>query len=127
MARSRSGPTGSYKALTVINLPVTETLKQPGDEVTAEELEAAGQSEESIQQLIDSGALGSEDDELHPSTIVPDPSMPTITSVVAQAKQAIVEMEEAGDDVPPELRAVAELDFNAVVAGEEGKSGDSTG
>lgn len=126
MAKARSG-SGSYKALTTINLPVTEIVKQPGDEVTAEELEAAGQSEDDVQALIDGGALGNEDDELHPSTIVPDPMMPTIQTVVAQAKQAVQEMKEAGEEIPPELQAVSELDYNAVIAGEEGKSGDSTG
>jgi hypothetical protein len=124
MPKARSGP-GSYKALTTINLPFTEVVKKPGDEITAEELEAAQQDDASIQALVDSGAIGGEDDELHPSTIIPDPGMPTIQTVVTQARQAIEEMEAAGDEIPPELKAVAELDYTAVTAGEEGSSSDS--
>lgn len=116
----------SYKALTTLNLPFIEKLVRPGEAVTLDELQAAQQSEEDIATLVRDGALGGEDDDLHPSTIIPDPSMPTIQMVVAQAKQAVQEMEEAGDEVPPELQAVAELDYAAVVSGEEGSSSDST-
>jgi hypothetical protein len=115
----------SYKALTTINLPIIDKLIRPGETVEEADLEAAGQSAEEIKALVDGGALGGPDDELDISTIVPDASMPTIQSVVAQAKIAVEEMQAAGDDVPPELQAVADLDYQAVLANEEGSSSDS--
>jgi len=54
------------KALAVLHLPVIDVRKEPGDEVTEEELKAAGQTEEDIQRLRDSGGLGDDDDDLHP-------------------------------------------------------------
>lgn len=115
-----------YKALTAINLPIIEKQFRPGDLISEEDLEAAGQTDENIQALVDGGALGGEEDELHPSTIIPDPSMPTIQSVVAQAQVAVQELQEAGDEIPPELQAVADLDYSHVTSGDEGVSGDTT-
>jgi hypothetical protein len=117
----------SHKALTYIHLPVIEKDFKPGDEISAEDLAAAEQDEDSIKALVDSGALGGEDDEIDPSHIIPDPAMPTITSVVAQAKAAVEELEEKGEDVPDELRAVANLDFTAVTTNEEAKSSERSG
>lgn len=54
------------KALTHIFLPHTEVRKRPGDEVTEDELKAAKQSDEDVQRLIEAGALGEDDDDLHP-------------------------------------------------------------
>lgn len=119
--------TKSYKALTTIHLPFIEKTINPGETVEISDLESAKQGEKQIQALVASGVLGEEGDELHHSTIIPDPAMPTISSVVTQAQQAVQELEEAGEDVPPELKAVAGLDFKAVTANDEGVSGDKTG
>jgi hypothetical protein len=124
MPKARQGP---YKALTAINLPFIEKSILPGEMIEASDLEEAQQGEAEIAALIESGAIGGEDDELDPSTIIPDPSIPTIQSVVAQAQTAVAEMEEAGEEVPAEIQAVANMDFKAVTSGEEGSSSDSTG
>jgi hypothetical protein len=118
--------TEPYKALTRLHLPVIEKDYNPGDEVPISDLEEAGQDVNAISDLITGGALGEAGDELHPSTIIPSPDMPTIQSVVAQAQEAVAELKERGEEVPPELQAVADLDFHAVDAGDEGKSGDAS-
>jgi hypothetical protein len=118
--------TKPYKALTTINLPLTGRQFRPGEKIEMSDLEEAQQGEEEIQALVAGGALGEEKDELHPSTIIPDPAMPTIQSVVAQAQQAVQELEESGAEIPEELRAVAGLDYQAVTADDEGASGEST-
>lgn len=117
--------TQSYKALTYIHLPVVEKDFSPGDEITAEDLDAAEQTAESIQALVDGGALGGEGDEINPQNIVPSPSMPTIARVVADAKSLVAEMEGRGEEIPGELRAVAELDYTLVEAGDAGTAGDA--
>lgn len=113
-----------YQALTTINLPFIERLILPGEPVEIDDLKAAQQTDEDVEALISNGALGEEGDELHPSTIIPDPSVPTIQSVVAQARAAMEELKAAGEKVPSELKAVAELDFNAVTGSERGSSSD---
>ena len=60
MAKSKGGGDVLYKALTF--LMVGETRKSPGDAVSEEELEAVGQTKESIQELIDGGALSEDMD-----------------------------------------------------------------
>lgn len=113
-----------YKALTTINLPFIEKLILPGEPVEIDDLKSAQQTDEDVQALLDSGALGEDSDELHPDSITPDPSVPTIQSLVAQAQRTIAELEESGAEIPAELRAVAELNFNAVTGSERGSSSD---
>lgn len=126
MARPRTQQAGtSYKALTYLHLPVIEKPFAPGDTVTAEDLEAAGQTEENIEALLSSKALGSEDDPIDASHIIPDASMPTISSVVANAQALVKQLEEAGEEIPDELRAVASLDYTPVQADDAGKAGDA--
>jgi hypothetical protein len=66
-----------YFALTYINLP-PDNRKAPGEEISDEELEAAGQTAEDIQALVDAGAIGGEDDPIHedhatvPAEVNPD-------------------------------------------------------
>lgn len=115
-----------YKALTTVNLPFTEVVKKPGDLITEAELAEAQQSDEAIKQLVDSGAIGGKDDPLDPSTIIPDPGMPTIESVVAEAQAAVADLESKGEDVPAELKAVADLDYTHVATGDAGSGGDAS-
>lgn len=56
-----------YKALTFVNLPGTDKRVAPGGTITAADFEAAKQTEEDIQSLIDGGAISEDmDAELHP-------------------------------------------------------------
>lgn len=113
-----------YKALTTLNLPFIEKLISPGEPVSIDDLQAAQQTDEDVQALIEGGSLGEKDDDLHPSTIVPDPSLPTIQTVVSLAQAAVTQLEEAGEEIPKELAAVAKLDFTAVAGSEKGVSRD---
>lgn len=113
-----------YKALTYIHLPVVEKDYRPGDLVEIEDLVAAGQTDEDIENLTKHGSLGDEGDDIHPSHIVPDPSIPTIQSVVADARRTVEELKAAGEKVPKELKAVADLDYEAVSSGDSGRSVD---
>jgi len=125
MAKPKEAAVTSYKALTYLHLPVIEKDYKPGDPVPVEELEAAGQSEDSIDALVEAGSLGGEEDDVHFSHIIPDPSMPTIGSVVENSRRLIAQLEATGEEVPDELRTVAKLDYTALATGDEGKSGDA--
>lgn len=116
----------SYKALTRLHLPVIEKDYNPGDPVTDDELESAGQTDENIQALVDSGAIGGEDDELHFSSIIPRPDMPTIEKAVLDAQEIKRQLEATGEEVPPEVEAMATLDYHHAQADDEGKSGDAS-
>ncbi len=116
---------GPYKALTYVHLPEIEKDYKPGDEISDEDLEAAGQGEENIQALIDGGAIGGMDDPISPQNIIPDPNMPTIAQVVADSQLVVDEMTARGEEVPPELQAVADLDYTPVSTTDEAKAGDA--
>lgn len=117
-----------YKALTHLNLPFIEVRKAPGATITKQELKDAKQTDEDIQELLKYGSI-SEDMEapLHPSAIIPDPTIPTIASVVADAKRAVRQIEEAGGEVPKQLAAVANLDYNHATSADRGASDDRNG
>ena len=116
----------SYKALTRLHLPVIEKDYAPGDEVTDADLEAAGQTQENLDALLGSGAIGGEDDELHFSSIIPRPDMPTIEKAVLDAQEIKRQLEATGEEVPPEVEAMATLDYHHAQADDEGKSGDAS-
>jgi len=118
--------TEPYKALTRLHLPVIERDYNPGEEVSIDDLNAAEQSDESIEALVGAGVLGEADAELHYSTIIPSPDMPTIQRVVEESKAVVAEMKLRGDEVPAELEAVANLDYVPVVTNDEGKAGDAS-
>lgn len=61
----------AYKALTYLVLG--DVRKSPGDSISDKELKDAGQEEDNIQALIDSGALGDKDAEIHPDHVMADP------------------------------------------------------
>jgi len=115
----------SYKALTYLHLPVIEKDFKPGDTVELEDLEAAGQDDDQIMEMVNAGSLGDEDSDIHPAHIIPDPAMPTIASVVANAQRLVADLKKSGEEIPAELQAVADLDYNQIQAGDEGKSGDA--
>lgn len=50
-----------YKCLTILNLP-NKGRKDAGDTVTTEELESAGQTEENIQQLVETEMISEDMD-----------------------------------------------------------------
>lgn len=114
-----------YKALTYIHLPFIEKDFAPGDSIEIDDLLEAKQTDEDIENLVTHGSLGDEGDEIHPDHIIPDPTMPTIQKTVADAQRLVAELEEAGEEVPAALRAVAELDYTHAVSGDEGKSGEA--
>jgi hypothetical protein len=116
----------AYKALTYLHLPVIEKDYKPGEMVEEDDLDAANQSEEDIENLVSNGSLGDEDADIHPSNIIPDPTMPNIEKVVADAQRVVADMEARGEDVPEDLRTVAEMEFKHVATGDEGKSGEKT-
>jgi hypothetical protein len=115
----------SYKALTYLHLPVIEKDYKPGDTVELEDLEAAEQDTDMIMSMVEHGTLGDEGDDIHPSHIIPDPAMPTIASVVASAQKLRDDLKSRGEEIPDELNAVADLDYNQIQTGDEGKSGDT--
>jgi hypothetical protein len=116
---------GPYKALTHVHLPVIEKDYKPGEEIPDADLEEAGQTGEDIQALIDGGAVGGMDDDINPQNIIPDPSMPTIAQVVADAQAVVQELTARGEEVPSEVQAVANLDYTPVSAGDVAKAGDT--
>jgi hypothetical protein len=117
---------GPYKALTYINLPVIEKGFAPGEEISQDDLDAANQTAEDIDALVSGGALGGMDDDINPQNIIPSPNMPTISSVVASAQEVVTQMTEAGQEVPPEIQAVANLDYTPVSAGDSASGGDTS-
>lgn len=110
-----------------MNLPFTENRKSPGDMVEIQELVDAKQTDDDVDALIANGALGEDGDEIHPDNIIPDPAIPTIQSVVAQAQGMIEELKARGESIPKELKAVAELDYNHASSADKGASNESGG
>jgi hypothetical protein len=117
---------GPYKALTYINLPVIEKNFAPGEEISEDDLDAANQTAEDIATLVSGGALGGMDDDINPQNIIPSPNMPTISSVVASAQEVVAQMTESGEEIPPELQAVADLDYTPVTSGDAAVGGDTS-
>jgi len=115
----------SYKALTYLHLPVIEKDYKPGDTVELDDLRAAEQDDDQVMAMVEAGTLGDEGSDVHPSHIIPDPAMPTIASVVANAQKLVADLKSRGEEIPGELQAVADLDYNQIQAGDEGKSGDA--
>jgi hypothetical protein len=76
------------KALTYVNLP-PDNRKAPGDSITQKELKDAGQTEEDIEALTKSGAIGDDDAEL-------DKSHDPITVEVSTTSEINVVTNETG-------------------------------
>lgn len=138
MPKDKSAPQ-EYKALTHINLPFIEEFYRAGSMIPRERFEACAEAaaqadpnletsdvDDVIQEFIEYGSLSEDPDApLHPSHIAPDPAMPTIQSVVENAKTLVAELEEKGEEVPDELRTMAELDYKAVGSSDDARGGDT--
>jgi len=119
-----------YKALTFINLPFLDggngRLYRPGDMIPEEDFgdsvslgEAAigetewdGQAtaESMIAGLIDGGSLSEDPNaDLHPDHQVTYPGTPTVTGLIEGARALVADMEAAGQEVPDEVRLIAEM------------------
>lgn len=117
-----------YKSLTYVNLPVVDVMKSPGDEITDEELEAAGQDEEAVQSLLDSGAISTDmEAPLHPDHLPVDTGTLNINGVVAQARSLIEQLQAEGKEVPAELASFAQLDVRGVLASDEASTSEEGG
>lgn len=117
--------TKPYKALVRLHLPFIEKDFDAGEMVPTEDLAEAQQTEEDITALVGAGVLGEEDSEIDPSAIIPRPDMPTIEKAVQESQELVKQLEDAGEEVPPELKAMAELDYTHAVASDVGKSGET--
>lgn len=134
-----------YKALTFIHFPFTDRSFSPGEMIDRSEFEeyaeAAAQAspptdeysptsaQETIDEFLQFGSI-SEDPEaqLHPDHIPPDPTKPTLGLLIEQAKEMVATLDAHGQDVPQELRQLAETDYQHVQAvGDAGTGGDRDG
>jgi hypothetical protein len=118
-----------YKALTFINLPFLDggagRQYSPGSMISRSDFEesvelgesAIGESEwegqtsadDMISHLIEFGSLSEDPDaELHPAHRPVVPGAPTMGGLVEQAKSLVAQYEETGEEVPPELQALAD-------------------
>jgi hypothetical protein len=134
-----------YKALTFINLPFLDGGAgrgyKPGDmipeEAFSESIElgesAIGEDEwdgqvtadEMIAAMIEAGSLSEDPDaEVHPAHRPVVPGAPSIAGIVEQTKLLVAQMDEAGEDVPEELRALAES-WKSVSADDAATGGDA--
>jgi hypothetical protein len=137
-----------YKALTVVNLPFTETHWVPGQmipfsafEDSAEAAKAAIEdrravdenaspiptAEEMVAALIEGGSLSEDEDaELHPDHIPRAPGELSVASVTESAKTLVAQLEAEGREVPEELRAMSEVDVRTISTSDKGSANDST-
>jgi len=130
-----------YKALTVINLPFTDYSYLPGamiprsafDECAEATAAAFEKHPDTIvptaQEMIDDmSAWGSLSDdpeaELHPDHIPVDPGLPTIAQMIEQAHDLVEDLENRGQDVPDELRQLANTEWQHVTSTDAGEAGD---
>lgn len=136
-----------YKALTYIHFPFTDRSFSPGDTIDRSEFEEYEEAasaavpvhdddrgghvptaDEMIEHFIEFGSLSDDmDAPLHPDHIPADPTKPTIATLIEQAKAMLEQLEETGQEVPDGLRALAETDYQHVVAGDAGSGVDSAG
>lgn len=126
------------KALTYINLPFIEDGRfEPGQMipygkfVESEELarkflgDQAISADEQIAEMIKWGSISEDADApLHHAHRPVDIAKPTLSTIVAEARALIEELEADGADVPAKLRALAEIsdrqiaDADGVIASE---------
>lgn len=110
-----------HKALTYINLP-PDNRKAPGDEISPQEWEACDppQTEENIQELIDSGAISEDmDAEILPAHRPVNPNDPTQARMIEEAKFLV----ERGE-TSPGIVALAETEL--VSNGDDAAGGDKS-
>jgi hypothetical protein len=122
-----------YKALTHINLPFLEGDEgrfAPGDMIPLSTFEESAanlaavvddrtdrdpnatghlSAQEVIDDLIKYGSLSDDPDApLHPDSIIPEPGALSLNSLVAQAQILVEQLTESGQEVPDQLKALAE-------------------
>jgi len=136
-----------YKALTVVNLPFTETHWTPGQMIPRSAFEESADAARSqlddrsgddenassiptaddmIDALIEGGSLSEDEDaELHPDHIPREPGELSVQSVADSAKALIAQLEADGREIPPELQAMAEVDVRTVKTGDKGSANDA--
>lgn len=113
------------KVLTVVNLPGIEVRKEPGDTITEQEWKDAGQTDEDREAMIKAGSISEDmNAELHPNHRPVPPGAPSLGSMVENARDLA---ERLGDDTPKEVRALAKLDYQHVVADDSGKGTGKNG
>jgi len=134
-----------YKALTFITLPFLDDGKgrtySPGEMISHAEIEESietgeaaigedsweGQAslEDMIESMIEAGSLSEDPDaELHPAHRPVVPGAPTFSRIVDQAKALVAQYESEGEDVPEELRALADS-RELVNSDDAGNAGES--
>lgn len=134
-----------YKALTVVNLPFIDGGKGkkflPGETITSEDIDqsvAEGSAlfekmsigetvthDSLVAELLDFGSISDDPNAPILKEHEPvDPGAPTIERLVYEAQQLI---DREGDNVPPEIKQLAALETNHVVASEGGDSVEVAG
>lgn len=136
-----------YKALTFINLPFIDRSFAPGQMIDRSEFEEYVKQAEAahmwprdmddthsgppdadavIAEFIEWGSLSEDPDApIHPDHVQPDPAKPTLAVLVEQARDLVKFHEENNQEVPPELRQLAEIDYRHVTDADSGNGGDS--
>lgn len=115
-----------FLARTVVHLPFTEKRFNPGDVITQADLDEARQTPEDVETLLASGIISNNlDDDIEDAHKPVKPSAPTVHGVVGQAQFLVQQMEERGETVPDELRAVSELALEHKIADQKGAGNDS--
>jgi len=132
-----------YKALTFVHLPFLGKDGKtfvPGDKITREHFEknadgvqAHGEpdgehmtAEEQIAYFEKWGSISSDmDAELHPDHRPVNPDAPTLSRMTEMARLLVEDLEDRGEEIPKELRELADHDRRHVSAGEQGRGGDS--
>lgn len=133
-------PAQEYKVLAPFNLPFVGKRFDPGATVTYKDIqkeadEAANanpdghnlSAAETVKHFVDQGVLSSDKDaDLHPAHRPIDPRLPTAASLQAQSQFLIQQLEDSGQPVPDELKALAKADFQHVTASDNGSGGDKS-
>lgn len=113
------------KALTFIHLPVVEKSYSPGDMIEDDDWEAAGQTQEDHDNMEAAGSISLDPDApIHPSHAPVNLNAPSFASMVENARTMV---EELGDDAPPEVIALANADYQHVVADDAGNGASNVG
>lgn len=127
-----------YMARTVVNLPFIDERYEPGDmiphsaferyaDAAAKQIDDRTDKDEGasplptadtmIVEFIEWGSITTNpDDGILPEHMLPDPSRPSMQALVSQAEALVAMMEEAGEDVPAKLRALAEISDKQISA-----------
>lgn len=113
------------KALTFIHLPVIEKSYRPGDTIEDDDWDAAGQTDEDHDNMVEAGSISLDmDAPLHPSHQPVVLNAPSLASMVENARTLV---DELGDNAPAEVKALAAVDYQHLVAGDQGNGASNVG